>query len=74
MTDGRRLISAGVDGQILMWDSQSGQASASLKFHDRKCFKAVVSDDMRMAASVSADRKIAVWDLRNPVQPMLVND
>lgn len=29
---------------------------------------------MTMAATVSADRKIAIWDLRNTNQPMLVNE
>lgn len=65
LEDGKRLISASVDGSVKFWDTQTGQVASTINFHESKCYQAVVNDAMTMAASVGADRKIAIWDLRN---------
>ena len=72
--DGRQLISSSVDGAAKIWDSNTGQCTNSLVFHEAKVYNAVVSPDMTMAATAGVDRKIAVWDLRRANQPVFVNE
>lgn len=74
MTDGRQLISASVDGFVKLWDANQGACHTTLRFHSSKVYGAVVNDAMTMAATVGADRKIAVWDLRRAQQPLFVNE
>ena len=74
MTDGRQMISASVDGKAKIWDANSGQCSSTLDFHQSKCYTAVANEAMNMAATVSADRKIAIWDLRKIQAPLFVNE
>jgi WD40 repeat protein len=59
------MISASVDGTARLWDVNSGQNSATLAYHETKVYDAVVNDAMTQAVTVSSDKKIAVWDLRN---------
>lgn len=73
LQDGRRLISASVDGTARIWDVNSGQSTMTLAYHDSKVYDAAVNDAGTLASTVSSDKKIAIWDLRNASQPMLVN-
>ena len=74
MQDGRRLISASVDGTAKIWDTNSGQATATLAYHANKVYASAANDDATMAATVGSDKKIAIWDLRNTQRPVFVNE
>ena len=75
MTDGRRLISASVDGTAKIWDTNNGQSIDTLQgVHDYKVYNVAVNDAMTQAVTVGgSDKKIVLWDLRNTRQPLMVN-
>ena len=73
MADGRQLVSASVDGTARLWDVNSGQNTQTLAYHENKVYDAAVNEAGTQAVTVSSDKKIAVWDLRNSSQPMIVN-
>ena len=75
MSDGRKLISASVDGTAKIWDTNNGQCIDTLQgAHDFKVYNVAVNDAMTQAVTVGgSDKRIVLWDLRNSRQPLLVN-
>ena len=73
LADGRRLISSSVDGTAKLWDVNQAQCVQTLNGHASRVYTAVVNDDMTLAATVGADKKICIWDLRNASQPLFVD-
>lgn len=73
MADGKRLISSSVDGTARLWDVASARCTQTLTGHASRVYTAVVNEDMTLAATVGADKKVCLWDLRNASQPVFVN-
>jgi len=61
--DGDRLISAGEDGQIWIWDAVTGEARASFTGPQRSIYSLDISPDGRRLATGGTDRVVCVWDL-----------
>ena len=83
--DGSRLASAGYDGIVRVWNSQTGEQTATYRF-DSPCINAVVisSDGQCLAAAGSNSAKsgeVVIWKLRDqptqlggPVSPAIRKD
>jgi TIR domain-containing protein/WD40 domain-containing protein len=61
--DGRRVVSASVDGTLKVWDLASGRAEATLEGHARGVTGCAVTPDGRWVVSASWDQTLKVWDL-----------
>jgi WD40 repeat protein/serine/threonine protein kinase len=60
--DGRRLVSAGQHGEVLLWDLATG-VSRPLSGHTGEVFAAVFHPDGTRVASAGRDRAILLWDV-----------
>ncbi|HWD39900.1 MAG TPA: hypothetical protein VG944_13715 [Fimbriimonas sp.] len=61
---GTREVSAGRDGNAIVWDSKSCKKINSLKGHQDWVVTAAISPNGRYAATGSTDRTVKVWDLQ----------
>ena len=62
--DGRRAVSASVDGTLRVWDLESGLSLKTLKGH-AESVTAVAVLDGRRAVSASGDGTLRMWDLES---------
>ena len=61
---GRQVASAGWDGSVRLWDTQTNRALQVLDHHPDDIVSAVAfHPDGRRLASVARDRRIRIWDL-----------
>jgi WD40 repeat protein len=60
--DGRRLVTAGDDKLIRLWDLANGKELWSGKQHDRSVYVVAFSPDGRLIASGGGDHLVVVWD------------
>jgi WD40 repeat protein len=63
--DGRRLLTAGDDKDVMLWDLNTGAVIRHLNGHTGGVTSVVFLPDGRRALSASADRTIRLWDLEN---------
>lgn len=65
--DGRFIAAAHQDNTIRIWDTRAvqGNASRSLRGHNKKIYDLTYSPDGTKLASGSADNNIRLWDLSN---------
>jgi WD40 repeat protein/serine/threonine protein kinase len=61
--DGRRLVSAGKDRSVRIWDTATAAQLMVLGGHTDEVFAAVFHPDGRRVASAGRDGAILVWDL-----------
>ena len=61
-SNGRKLVSAGQDGWLCVWDLPSGELLHRWKGHDRPATAAAFLSDGRMI-SASLDDTIRIWDI-----------
>jgi NB-ARC domain/TIR domain/WD domain, G-beta repeat len=60
--DGRLLSSAGLDARVRLWDSATGQQTATLEGHTGGVNAVVFSPDGRLLASAGRDTTVRLWD------------
>ena len=60
--DGSRLVSAGDDLTIRLWDTATGALQQELRGHTEQIFAAVFHPDGSRVASAGRDRVIRIWD------------
>ncbi|MEQ1825776.1 MAG: protein kinase, partial [Pirellula sp.] len=63
--DGKRVVSAGKDGTILLWDATTGEQLDTLKGHDGRIDGLAVSPDGSSIASAGSDAKVRLWDAKS---------
>ncbi len=61
--DGRRVLSAGRDGRLVVWDLGSGEILRVIHAHDKIVWAARFTPDGAFALTASADESTAVWHL-----------
>jgi WD40 repeat protein/nucleoside phosphorylase/uncharacterized protein YjbI with pentapeptide repeats len=60
--DGRYVLSAGVDGTMLLWNANSGQALRVFEGHRGRVRACAFSPDGRWVLSAAADLTLQLWD------------
>jgi WD40 repeat protein/tRNA A-37 threonylcarbamoyl transferase component Bud32 len=60
--DGRRLVSAGEDEALKLWDTRTGQEALTLHGHAGVIRGVAVSPDGRLLAAAGDDGTITIWD------------
>ena len=62
--DGKRIVTAGEDGTVKVWDAATGQELLALKGHTAQVFGVAFSPDGRRIVTGSYDKTVKVWDAR----------
>jgi len=68
--DGRRILSAGADGTINIWDAINGKELMTLRGHEGAVVAAAFSPDGKRIASIGRDNKVKVWDANSGKESM----
>ena len=63
--DGRRLASASTDGEIRLWDAETGEVRGAGRGHMEAVQSVAFSPKGRRLASASADGEIRLWETRD---------
>ncbi len=63
--DGKRVVSAGKGGTILLWDATTGEELSALKGHEGRIDGLAVSPDGSSIASAGSDAKVRLWDAKS---------
>ena len=66
-TDGQRLISAGADQTVRVWDVATRQEKARLRGHHSEVIRVAVSADGATLFSGGKDGSLLVWDAQPPI-------
>jgi WD40 repeat protein len=66
--DGRRIVSAGADATVRIWDFPSGRALRTLRGHAGPVCAVAVTPDGARVLSGGADRTIRLWDTESGVE------
>src|SRR5262249_18485978 len=61
--DGRHLLSAGADSQVILWDAQTGARVRDFRGHGAPVRCAAFLPDGQRAVSCSTDRTIRLWEV-----------
>lgn len=62
-TDQRRWLSAGFDGNILVWNSNSGKQLSKMEGHDGPIYRIRISHNGKFAASAGFDGIVKIWNI-----------
>ncbi len=62
--DGKQIASAGLDGTVKLWNTQTGQFLSSLRGHAGGVLGVSFGPDGKQIASASKDQTVKVWDAR----------
>jgi len=66
--DGRRIVSAGADGTIKIWDAADGRELMVLRGHAVAVTSVTFSPNAKRIASIGRNGKIIVWDAQSGAQ------
>ena len=60
----RRIIGGGDSGDLLVWDAQTGDRTATLSLHQGRIWSVAVDAQQRRIASASDDYTVRLWDAK----------
>lgn len=63
--DGKRVVSAGKDATIRLWDATTGEQLSTLYGHEGRIDGLAVSPDGSSIASAGSDAKVRLWDAKS---------
>jgi hypothetical protein len=63
--DGKRVVSAGKDATIRLWDATTGEQLSTLQGHEGRIDGLAVSPDGSSIASAGSDAKVRLWDAKS---------
>jgi hypothetical protein len=69
--DGRRIVSAGGDGAIKLWDAETGEEVFALRGHRGPILGVAFSPDGNRIASASTDQTVKIWDASWPTPEII---
>ena len=61
--DGKRAVSGGADGELLVWNLEDGRCLKTLKGHTRWIKSVSITPDGKLAISGGGDMALRFWDL-----------
>jgi WD40 repeat protein/serine/threonine protein kinase len=70
--DGACLASSDIDGNVALWNPQTGERLKTLKCHKAGVFEIAFDAAGKKLVSASADNTLAIWDLAATERPQLV--
>lgn len=63
-TDGERIASAGADGEIIFWDTDTGERVATLHGNGYEINRIALSPDNKWLAAVGDDNAVRIWEMQ----------
>ncbi len=63
--DGKRILSAGTDNIIRLWDTETGNELCQFHGHSQEIYSVAFSSDARYILSRSADGTTRMWEVQN---------
>ncbi len=63
--DGKRVVSAGKDATIRLWDTTTGEQLSTLQGHEGRIDGLAVSPDGSSIASAGSDAKVRLWNAKS---------
>ena len=70
--DGRRVVSAGADGTVRVWDWAGGAEAVVLRGHEGIVYEAAFGTDGRPVVSAGNDGTVRVWDWAGGGEPIVL--
>jgi WD40 repeat protein len=64
-SDCRRIVSAGHDRTVRIWDFDSGQELLTLSGHSHPVMEVSLSADGRCLTSIGSDGTVMIWEARD---------
>ena len=61
--NGRTLVTAGEDGDVILWDVRQAAAAETLSGHARSAFSPQIADHGKTLYTASLDGTVLIWDL-----------